>query len=333
MQVISSSLSQTIHVETTARLHMGFIDLHGGLGRRFGSVGLALEQPVTKLALRRQAGFSGEGAGVVRALECARYFAERVGIDGGAHVAVEQHIPEHAGLGSGTQMALAVGAAISALYGLDLTTREIAAVTGRGARSGIGVGAFDQGGLLIDGGRGALTQVPPILARLHFPESWRVLLLLDRQDVGVHGNQEISAFETLPEFPAEQAAHISRLILMQALPAVAEQDIASFGHAISEIQHMVGRHFSPAQGGDIYHSRKVAEAMQWLTAQGVGCTGQSSWGPTGFAIVESQELAERLLTLVQGRFPQIEIVCCSARNQGSIVRQGCQGDILAVESN
>ncbi|MGH6945016.1 MAG: beta-ribofuranosylaminobenzene 5'-phosphate synthase family protein, partial [Geminicoccaceae bacterium] len=32
-----------------ARLHLGFLDLHGGLGRRFGSIGLTLEDIATRL--------------------------------------------------------------------------------------------------------------------------------------------------------------------------------------------------------------------------------------------------------------------------------------------
>lgn len=321
----------TVRVETTARLHMGFIDMHGGLGRRFGSIGLSLDQPRTIIALskpptRGDAHFSGEGAGVERALEYARHFARRAGIDDGAHLTVEECIPEHAGLGSGTQLALAIGAGINALYGLGLGIRDIAALSGRGARSGIGVGTFDQGGLLVDGGRGAHTQVPPILVRMHFPEAWRVLLLMHQpgQSLGVHGAQEVSAFEELPQFPAEQAAHIARLILMQALPAVAEQEIGPFGQAISEIQEIVGRHFAPAQGGDQYASPAVAEAMRWLGTQGVGCTGQSSWGPTGFAIVGDVLEAERLAQQARQLFPQIEVVCCSAKNKGSTVMQESQ---------
>lgn len=328
------SNSPVVTVETTARLHMGFIDMHGGLGRRFGSVGLSLEQPCTRVVLSKPAWlgndeFNGEGVGSARALKYAQHFAQRAGVTGGVHLTVEEIIPEHAGLGSGTQLALAVGAGISALYGLNLGTREISVLSGRGARSGIGIGAFDLGGLLVDGGRGAHTQVPPILARMHFPEAWRVLLLMQNpgQIQGVHGAQETRAFEALPEFPAEQAAHIARLILMQALPAVAEQELGPFGQAISEIQEIVGRHFAAAQGGDQYASPAVAEAMRWLVTQGVGCTGQSSWGPTGFAIVGDVLEAERLAQQARRLFPQIEVVCCSARNQGSMVMQ--EGQKLA----
>ena len=34
-----------ISLKTHARLHMGFLDMHGGLGRKFGSLGLSLNAP------------------------------------------------------------------------------------------------------------------------------------------------------------------------------------------------------------------------------------------------------------------------------------------------
>ena len=36
-----------MHVKVTAnaRLHLGFLDLNGDLGRKFGSIGLCLDQP------------------------------------------------------------------------------------------------------------------------------------------------------------------------------------------------------------------------------------------------------------------------------------------------
>lgn len=105
-----------VKVKTTARLHMGFFDMHGGLGRRFGSIGLSLEQPATLITASHADDFSAVGLGAPRAVACARLFAERVDFSGGVHLAVDETIPEHAGLGSGTQMALAVGMAITRLH-------------------------------------------------------------------------------------------------------------------------------------------------------------------------------------------------------------------------
>jgi len=321
MQGIVTKMPDGVCVATGARLHMGFIDLNGGLGRRFGSIGLALDKPATRIQAWRDQEFLAEGPMAGRALACATKFTESTGITGGVRLQIDEAIPEHAGLGSGTQMALAVGTAIARLYNLPVTVRDIAALTGRGARSGIGVGAFETGGFLLDGGRGLDTVVPPIIARMDFPTDWRVLLIFDQHTEGVHGPSEISAFNALPKFSAAQTAHIARLVLMQALPAVAENNLNAFGSAVSELQRLIGDHFAPAQGGGRYISPIVADVMKWLEAQGVCCVGQSSWGPTGFAVVGSEIEATQLLQNLNDRNADgyLSFSMCQARNAGSHV--------------
>lgn len=298
---------------------MGFIDMHGGLGRRFGSIGLALDQPATVLEAQSAKAFSAQGPEAERVVEAAAGFAQKAGLAGGAEFFVEGAIPAHSGLGSGTQLSLAVGVALSRLYGLGLSVREVAALTARGARSGIGIGAFEQGGLLVDGGRSPATVVPPIISRLAFPDAWRILLVFDPAAEGVHGPAEFKAFGELPEFPACRAAHIAHLVLMLALPAVAECDLSAFGKAISEVQHIVGEHFAPAQGGGIYISNRVGRVMAWLEGQGVTCLGQSSWGPTGFAVVADEAAADDLVTKLKTQAPEVRVMVCRARNQGCLV--------------
>ncbi|HEY0268804.1 MAG TPA: beta-ribofuranosylaminobenzene 5'-phosphate synthase family protein, partial [Methyloradius sp.] len=217
---------------TTGRLHMGFFDLNGGLGRKFGSIGVSLSEPATELQAFKAADFSVEGLAGERALNMAKHLAASLGLKGGVHLNIRQLIPEHAGLGSGTQLALAVGLVMSELYGLDLTIRDIAMMTGRGARSGIGLGTFAAGGVIIDGGRAEKTEIPPVIARAEFPEEWRILLIYDHGLRGVHGAQEVEAFRSLPEFSAESAATLCRYVLMQALPALAEKNLHGFGLAI-----------------------------------------------------------------------------------------------------
>jgi len=315
---------------------MGFLDMHGGLGRRFGSIGLSLEQPATRLQAQRAEAFEATGPGAQRALACAQAFAAQVSLPGGASLELEEVIPEHAGLGSGTQMALAVGVALARLYGLPLGAREVAALTARGARSGIGIGAFEQGGLLLDGGRGAQTVVPPLLARMDFPQDWRVLLIFDHAATGVHGGSELEAFRALPEFPAEVAAELCRRVLMQALPAVAESDLPAFGAAIHEIQCRVGDHFAAVQGGGRYTSVEVGSVLEWLRSQGVTCVGQSSWGPTGFAVLENESVARAMLDSLERRYVEqksLSFMLCRARNRGSEVQQFANAGKLGQTQN
>jgi beta-RFAP synthase len=282
-----------VDVDTSARLHLGFLDLSGELGRRFGSLGLAVDGFPTRLQVRPAAAFSASGPAAERARASAERLCAAMGVPGAVHVEVREATPGHMGLGSGTQLCLAVGAALDRLYGLGQRTAAIAEAAGRGARSGIGVGSFDSGGFLVDGGRGTGLSAPPVIARLRFPEAWRVLLIIDRSARGLHGKPEVDAFRRLAPFPPALAAHLCRLALMRVMPALAEQDFAPFALGIAEIQRAVGDHFAPAQGGR-YASPAVAEALALAEAAGFPGVGQSSWGPTGFVLVPSAADAQRL---------------------------------------
>lgn len=290
----------SIEIESPARLHLGFIDPSGSLGRRFGSLGLALDGLSTRIALSRATSDIALAPDEARRAELSRARAHldrlRAALGLREPLALEllDAIPPHAGLGSGTQLALAVGYALTRLSERELSVRQIAALTDRGARSGIGIGAFEQGGFVVDGGRGPRTEVPPIIARLPFPAAWRVILIFDPGYTGLHGGAEVEAFRRLPPFPATRAAELAQLTLMTVLPALAETSFAEFGPAITEIQAAVGDHFAPAQGGR-FASPRVASWLAWFAAQGAACHGQSSWGPTGFVIVPALDQARVLL--------------------------------------
>src|ERR1700680_1975654 len=51
LNVESSTKAASVTVTAAARLHLGFLDLNGGLGRRFGSIGLAIDAPRTRLTI------------------------------------------------------------------------------------------------------------------------------------------------------------------------------------------------------------------------------------------------------------------------------------------
>lgn len=309
-----------IRIQAPARLHLGFLDLNGGLGRRFGSIGLALEAPATCLRLETSHGLSANGVEAQRALRYARRLADELGLQPRGHIQVEHAIPDHIGLGSGTQLALAVGVGLASLHRQELTARDIAAVTERGARSGIGIGSFEHGGFVLDGGRGQETDTPPLLVRAEFPDQWRAVLVLDSRGQGLHGQQEMAAFQTLPEFPAADSAHLCRLVLMRMLPALAEQNLVAFGAAITELQQRLGDHFAPAQGGR-FTSPAVGEALRWLESRGATGIGQSSWGPTGFCFVDNEAQADALACEARVRFanrPELQFRVAKARNGGCV---------------
>lgn len=310
---------------------MGFLDLNGGLGRRFGSLGLSLDELNTTLTAYPERQLSVEGLQSERVEVYARQSLAAMGITGGAHIQIHQAIPDHSGLGSGTQLALAVGTALSRLYGLDWPLNEMAREMQRGARSGIGLGLFSLGGFIVDGGRKNEGGPPTVISRLDFPHQWRVILVLDKTYKGLHGDQEKQAFSDLPEFSETNAGRLCRLALMQAMPSLAEHDLPGFGTAISAIQEIVGDHFSAAQGGR-FASRQVASALSWLRLNGAEGVGQSSWGPTGFALTDSEIRAQSLVRAANNKFSTagLQFMICSGRNRGAEIRtEGCLTQALS----
>jgi beta-RFAP synthase len=315
-------------------LHIGFVDLNGSLGRRFGSAGLTLEGIGVSLTAQRARGLSASGPQAERAQRYAQALLASLSLTGGVRIDIEEAIPEHVGLGSGTQLGLAVGVALASLYGLDLTPRQLAALHERGQRSGIGIAAFESGGFLLDGGRGMHDVPPPLVARADFPDDWRVLLVQDDGMQGLHGVRELQAFQSLPPFPEALAAHLCRLMLMQILPALLERDLDAFGRGVAQMQREVGDYFAPVQGGP-FTSPRVGEALRWLETEGIAGVGQSSWGPTGFAIVGSEQQARALERSARSCWQEasgLRFVVLAARNLGGEVRSPAEAQRAAAGS-
>ncbi len=316
-----NDLPSHIRVLAPARLHLGFLDMHGGLGRLYGSIGLTIDSLATRVRVRRADEFTAVGPAAGRALGYARAFARARQLPGGVDIVVEQAIPDHVGLGSGTQMSLAIGTALERIYGNSSGSRSIARLLQRGARSGIGIGAFEEGGLIVDAGRGDGDQIPPVAVRLDFPEQWRVLLLLDSRGQGLHGAQELAAFTRLSKFSEVSAGHLCRLVMMKVLPGLVEQRLESVAEAIGEIQCVVGDYFAPVQGGR-FTSSAVSESLAWIESRGYPGVGQSSWGPTGFVLLPDEDTAialERDLTKRFGELSPLKYLRVAARNQGASV--------------
>ena len=312
-----------VYIEAPARLHFGFLDLDGALGRRFGSLGLTISDVATRLLVREaeQVNVVGESSGRVK--KYLTNFLSRKGLATSYEIEIKSKIPDHSGLGSGTQLALAVGAAIAKLSDLDCELTDIATLLNRGARSGIGIGAFQKGGFLVDAGRDTESKVPPIVSRLEFPLNWRVLLVLDESIQGVHGQDEITSFSSLPPFSSDTAARLCRYVLMQILPAIYEKNIELFNLGIYELQRSMGEYFASAQGGR-YTSKLVGNVISYLESLGVKGVGQSSWGPTGFAFFDSETQAHTLMRELQAKFadnPELKYKIVSGRNNGALIEK------------
>ena len=285
---------------------------------------MLLDGPVTRVRLSRAAVTMVHGPERDRAAQALAVMVERLALPGGHALNVASAMPAHAGLGSGTQLALAVTTAARRLHGITPDLRGDAARLGRGARSGVGIGLFEQGGLVVDGGREENDDaLPPLLARLAVPEAWHVLLLLDPAEQGLSGTAERAAFAALPPMAETEVGAICRLVLIQALPALADADLPRFGDAVTQIQERLGDYFAPAQGGRFTSSR-VTQALAALRRLGAPGVGQSSWGPTGFAFASDDAEAHRLrdALLADGAAEGLDIQVRRPLNHGARIREG-----------
>jgi beta-ribofuranosylaminobenzene 5'-phosphate synthase len=342
-----------VTVRAAARLHLGFLDPSATLGRRFGSLGLVIDGHACDIELGLAATETAVADDAACAAELGRANAhlarlrQRSQCHQALHLRLRRVMPAHAGFGSGTQLALALGRAFSEVHGLGLGTATVAAWLGRGRRSGIGIAGFEQGGLLLDGGPGTATGTtahqgtsPPMLAQMHPPSAWRVIVAEDPRTQGLSGDDERHAIATLPALPAAQAADICHQVLMRVLPGAMCNDFNAFAQGINHMQDVLGGHFARAQNGSAYTSAAVARLMMWLrgpTATPRAAVGQSSWGPTGFAIVESANSAHDLLAQAQlaGVLdPALQLSTVTVRRQGAEVlrsRRVLGGEAAAKE--
>ncbi len=310
------AVAETVRVAAAARLHLGFLDLNSGLDRRYGSIGLGITGFSTVVNVCHSNWLDINGADDEYIARITETVLDYFRINSGVRVEVEEHIPRHQGLGSGTQMALALGTAITGLYGIDTTVEELAIATGRGARSGVGLGVFKEGGFILDSGKAGGHRLPTLIFRHDFPEEWQFVLVMDERAKGINGMEEIEAFNTLPNKSSEASAEICQQVLMQMLPSIIEKDCSQFGASVSRIQARMGEYFSAAQGG-LFASDNVKQTLEFLLENKATGVGQTSWGPTGFAVFPDKKSAMQVMDNFAGRDPKVTLRVAGARNSGA----------------
>jgi len=289
-----------IRIRTPSRLHFGLLARGPSAIRQFGGVGLMIDAPGIELIAEPASWWSVEGPLAIRVEPLVAQLRDRMRQSGvtlpPARIRIVRAPREHVGLGVGTQLSLAVARVVLELAGVtEPAVDQLARLTGRGYRSGIGLHGFQHGGLIVDGGRKRETEVPPLLARVSFPENWSILIVQPPGPSGLHGPDEVRAFADLPPIAQDVTDQLCRLLLLGILPAVIERDLPAFGAALSELQACVGACFAPAQGG-IYTSPTAATIVEELKMLGFVGVGQSSWGPSLYAFTERTGSAIGALT-------------------------------------
>ncbi|MDG3004824.1 beta-ribofuranosylaminobenzene 5'-phosphate synthase family protein [Paludisphaera mucosa] len=288
-----------LRIRTASRLHFGLLGWGPHVRRQFGGVGLMVEEPGLELAAEPAERFHAAGPLAPRVAALLDRIPDRwTGPTPVRPVRIEvvRAPEEHAGLGVGTQLSLAVARLVLAASGVEEPTLDqLARLSERGRRSGVGLHGFLHGGLIVDGGHATPGDVPPMVSRLDFPEDWSILIVRPPAPSGRHGGDEAAAFAGLPPVPERTSERLCRLVLLDLLSAAAGRDLDAFGAALGEIQREVGAAFAPAQGG-VYAGPESESLVAELGRLGLVGAGQSSWGPSLYAFGTPSDDQKRALT-------------------------------------
>ena len=180
-----------VRVSTPSRLHFGMLSFGQSGVRQFGGVGLMIDEPGIRLRITLADRLECTGPLAARAEQFARraltaldenaadseqrhdsrvpLLARRAvpplpnggpsllskpAVALGCRIEIEAAPREHIGLGTGTQLGLAIAAGLNALRGSPaIPTAELARLAGRAERSSIGTHGFAAGGLLVEAGK------------------------------------------------------------------------------------------------------------------------------------------------------------------------------------
>ena len=340
----------TVEVVTGARLHFGLLTHRPEAGREFGGLGVMIDSPGWTIRVAKLTGncedeidlssnvFSAcPGLDVKCRAVLDRWRStdeSRVPAAGTVayRIGIRSAIPSHRGLGSGTQLALALARAVQLLESNSLLADEgpgvccggmpmLARRSGRGLRSAVGTWGFEHGGLIVDGGKRPQDDVGTMISRIAFPEDWRFVLIAPRAGSGISGDDEVAAFRDLPGMSIDATRQLTAIAMMQLLPAVRDADFEEFSRALTAYGHISGEYFASAQGG-VFACPEMARIAESLATIGVTGFVQTSWGPTCAALCrsvnEATESVERVKQQVGNQQFDIQIV--APMNRGADVR-------------
>jgi beta-RFAP synthase len=314
-------MQREVIVTAPSRLHFGLFALEAPAGatgeRSYGGVGVMIEQPAIELHLRAADGFQVVGDLAERARSFAARWAEfyAQSLDG-LQLEIVNTPPDHVGLGTGTQLGLAVAAGLATFHGLPVPpAEELARSVGRGLRSAIGAYGFTLGGLIVDRGKLPDEFLSPLDCRLEVPDAWRFVLVRPAQAAGLSGEPEIQAIK----HANRDLSSLTKRLVAEArdslIPAVATANFAAFEKSLGRYCELAGQFYTEIQGGP-YNGPLVTALAARIRALGHAGLGQSSWGPTLFVACEHEQSAQQLAAeLKRLGESDLQITITRARNQ------------------
>ena len=304
----------SVTVSSPSRLHFGLLSVGERVERAYGGIGVMIQAPRTTVTASAAEQFAivdhscdasisdrcPAGAKIVERWltyvndllpENARGGRDQLPV----RLTIDDACPRHNGLGSGTQLALTLALALQNYFQIPVSKPdELAISLGRAGRSAIGTWGCFEGGFLVDRGKTPHELVAPIDLRLDFPDDWPIALVFsepsassglssDQAVAGLHGEDEIAAFASLPPTTKQELTEMRAIVKEKIVPAVVNRDYDDFAKALQTFGRRSGDYFKPIQGGT-FASPQITQIINLIAANGVLAVGQTSWGPCVFAI-------------------------------------------------
>jgi beta-RFAP synthase len=289
----------------------------------FGGLGVGIDHPNVIVEAEPSKTLSVEGQETELVTALAQRFFNAYHVQPNVHINVKQVIPAHVGLGSGTQLSLAVASALAKVCNVQASTEELTVAMDRAKRTGVGTAIFEKGGFVVDGGKAIAedAKFPPLIYRQPFPTEWRFVVAIPNLIEGLSNSEENHAFDKLQKMRAEDVGKICRLTMLKLLPALAEKDIQNFGEALTTIQEVIGGYFAQVQGGD-FTRPDIAECIDFIRKIGAYGVGQSSWGPALYGVIKQEE-AKQALSKIEAYLNKSvggQVFIAKANNKGATIK-------------
>jgi beta-ribofuranosylaminobenzene 5'-phosphate synthase len=328
-----------IRITTPCRIHLSLIDENGYTGRVDGGIGLMLDKPNVV--------FEASNSAKEFKIEANKYYREAIEVinekaskvfktlrisNKNFHFHLRRYYPTHVGLGSKTQLSLAIANSIAKLKNLELSQRALTKLVNRGGTSGIGWRGFQTGGFILDGGHdfgqgeekesflpsSASIDANPALTimRYNIPENWRFVVAIPNVKKGAHSEEEVNIFSKFTPIPKEEVNEVSHQILMKIVPGIIKNDLECFGEGLKRIQSIGFKKIEISLQDPI-----VKELLKFFAQYGVKAYGMSSFGPTVVGITESDEEAKQLSMEVKKRIKHVggHFYVCRPNNTGATI--------------
>ncbi|MCE4619103.1 MAG: hypothetical protein F7C37_06660 [Desulfurococcales archaeon] len=301
-------------VNAGSRLHAGFHIIGDKIHRiEYAGAGFYVEKPNIRVVVKDCGEATYDGPPDFG--DPVTFVIEKTGFTG--CVQLEKAPRRHIGLGSTTQVMLAVYHGIKLLRGEGIGGRDLLEagfkLLERTKASTVGTLLYAYGGFV--SGVGLPLPSDFSVLRLPVPSDWRFVIVIPDIARGLSEEEE-RRYLGLPKPAPQRVKQLMAIGFHYLVMGVVRRDLDLVLDGLKSMQTATGLYFSSIQGG-VYRS-DVARIVDEASRDGI-VLAQSSWGPTLYTITtpDSAESDKKTLEMIMREVGvRGEVIVSSPRNMG-----------------